>query len=749
MCSVYYNLGRTYDAIDAVFEARRIRRAVYGDNHPDTADNTFDIALLWQRIGGYDKALETYDEFLAISKNLEHQNQIDLGWVHNNIAAIHENRGNYDTAVENYEKALAIWRRVHGERHANIAFTLKNLSQCHAGRKDFAAAVRTFDDALRALGASGEVGALVASDRAAEQLSSLPLTVDVLRGRASAMEKGAGARPSPEALRECLKTCTLAAAVLDQLRGKVLESPESKLRMGSTHFELFPRYLHLCRLLHEQQPRDEVLDLAFTACEQASARVFLEALTKARAQIIGQVSDELRLEETQLLQRLKQTDARLESILAMPLDQRDETLLRPLIDAQKRDKAALEKLIRRMENQYPAFAALKYPRPISLEKARACLGDREVALLFVTGAEEFRMCLLLDNRGASRLVKLPPSHEIADLVAAITDEHVLASPTRVRSLGAEGFELLLAPLADSIRDKDLLIVPAGPLCFLPFELLVEKAAGRRGRFLIESHRVRYAPSLTTLHVVQQSKRARTVAPTDLLLAVGDPIYGPDDERITAGKDLAKSSRAALDEFLTRTRSPQDKAAVGRLRFSGQEVTRIRDILGTGPDSVLTGLQASEAAVKAASAKGILARARYVHFATHGMLGLDTGRQPSLLLNLVGNDAEDGFLQIDEVTQLKLNADLVVLSACETGKGQMHQGEGAISLARAFLYAGSNGVVCSLWAVDDAHTAELMADVYRQLKTGRNSADALREAQRNAIRAGKAPLFWAPFVFIGD
>jgi CHAT domain-containing protein len=119
--------------------------------------------------------------------------------------------------------------------------------------------------------------------------------------------------------------------------------------------------------------------------------------------------------------------------------------------------------------------------------------------------------------------------------------------------------------------------------------------------------------------------------------------------------------------------------------------------------VLTGLQATEAAIKVASERGLLARARYVHFATHGILGLDTGQPPALVLSQVSNDGarddnggiNDGFLRLDEVTRLQLNADLVVLSACETGRGRLYAGEGVTGLARAFLYAGVRGVVACL------------------------------------------------------
>jgi CHAT domain-containing protein len=172
--------------------------------------------------------------------------------------------------------------------------------------------------------------------------------------------------------------------------------------------------------------------------------------------------------------------------------------------------------------------------------------------------------------------------------------------------------------------------------------------------------------------------------------------------------------------------------------------------------VLLGKDATEAAVRQASAQGDLARARYVHFACHGILGLSDGQPPALVLSLVGNSGERdefgllaGFLRMDEVTNLKLNADLVVLSACRSGQGRLWNGEGVHGLARAFLHAGSKGVVCSLWSVDDKETAGFMVAMYGRLKDGRPAADALRDTRLDMIRAGKAPLYWAPFILIGE
>ncbi len=145
---------------------------------------------------------------------------------------------------------------------------------------------------------------------------------------------------------------------------------------------------------------------------------------------------------------------------------------------------------------------------------------------------------------------------------------------------------------------------------------------------------------------------------------------------------------------------------------------------------MLGASASEAKLREASASNRLSRARYVHFATHGVLGMDRGQLPALVLGQVGNSqrrdelgTDDGLLQLDEITRLKLNADLVVLSACRSGRGRMRSGEGVSSLARAFLIVGCRGVVCSLWGVADRETADLFTAVYGGLKDGRTSAEA--------------------------
>ncbi len=368
----------------------------------------------------------------------------------------------------------------------------------------------------------------------------------------------------------------------------------------------------------------------------------------------------------------------------------------------------------------------------------------QVALLYVLGSEASYLLVLSarDIPGSVGLAvhALPPAGEIAEAVAALTQTRVLEDADATLGRGAEAYRILLAPAAGAIAGKRLVIVPGGVLGRLPFEILAEPGDGGGPRFLVRGHSIRYAPSLTALHLIRRWEGERPT-PDRALWALGDPVYTATDPRLAAGGEAS----AGPIRLAARARG----AAFGRLAGSGVEVDRLAGLMGSGAGDRLTGPEATEAAVRRLSADGTLARYRYVHFACHGVLGSGDGVRPGLVLSQVGNgEGEDGTLRADEVTDLRLNADLVALSACQTGQGEQLKAEGVSGLARAFLYAGSRGVLCSLWAVDDASTADLMADVYAGLKAGRPAAEALRSAQLRMIEAGEPPLHWAPFVLIG-
>jgi tetratricopeptide (TPR) repeat protein/CHAT domain-containing protein len=757
IAEVYYRRGEYPEALARYHRALRIEQQALGDNHARTATTRNNLGLTYHHLGEDERALECYQQALAANQKTLGDHHPAVAANRNNIGSLHYERAEYEQAEENYRQALAIYREAYGDRHPDVAAALNNLGSVAYGERHYSQAADLFAESLAALQTGAE--ALPPARLRPEDLQPFPQAVLALYWRGACLEKNAGPSPTAAQLRDCLASYDLAGAVLDRLCGKVLETEESKAQLGSEHFDLFARRVALCQRLYELDGDAGHLQAALTAAEQGTAQAFLQALGRSRAESLGGVSAELREEERRLLAQQRETEAKLARQQAAPRDQRDPELVGRLLEEQKRGEGRFRQLIERMEREYPQYASLRYPHPCSPAEARACLGDNEVALVFVLGSTASAVIVLEahpapeDKAGGVAVYRLPPAEALSGTVTALTDtESTLPLPARVRELGAQAYAQLLAPLAGRIKGKDLVIVPGGALAYLPFELLIEGTDPQGNpQYLVQNHRIRYAPSLTVLHLVRQWQAKRDPQPDRALWALGDPVYEAADDRVAGKADVAAASKAALAEYLARlARGP---AAAGlkyqRLRFSGAEVEAVRSVLGASADDVLTGLKASESAVKAASAKGVLARARYVHFATHGILGLDQGLQPSLVLNLVGNEGEDGFLQFDEVTRLKLNADLVVLSACKSVQGRLYNGEGVRGLARAFLYAGSRGVVCSLWSVEDEQTAAFMKAMYGRLKDGKPAADALRDTRLEMIRAGKAPLYWAPFVLIGE
>jgi CHAT domain-containing protein/tetratricopeptide (TPR) repeat protein len=759
LASLYHDQRKFAQAEPLYRQALDLRKQVLGERHRDYATSLNDLAVLYQAQGEFALAEPLFRQALEICQQALGQSHPDYAASLHNLAALYRAQGKYALAEPLDRQALEIRKQVLGERHPDYARSLNNLAVLYESQGKYAQAEPLYRQALAALrqrpeGPPLEVGQLTPAD-----LRPLPDTVSWLANYCFLLEKRLGPRPTTAELRAADRAFALALAVRERLRQEVLHEDASKLQHGAEAQDLIPHRIGLCQRLFDQESTGADLESALATAEQGTARVFLEQLGKARALSVGHVSQELRTQELALRRQLRELDARIAKEQDKPSDKRDRDKVGQLLEEQKQIDVQLTALIRRMEQDSPQYAALQYPKPCSLAEARACLAATEVALLFVPGYEKSYL-LLVEGRPAPAdkahglaIYPLPSRDDLADGISVLTDRDVLERPSQARSTGQQTYDLLLAPVKDRIRGKDLVIVPGGPLGYLPFEALVED-----GRYLIEQHRIRYAPSLTALHLVRLWEQTRA-KPQRPLWALADPIYNKTDKRVEGQNDLAQASAIALAEYVSRATRGYPAASVPyrRLDFTGQEAAAIRDLLGASDEDVLTGLQASEAAVKAASAKGLLAQARYVHFATHGILGLDTGQQPALVLSLVGNDGardedggiNDGFLRLDEVTRLQLNADLVVLSACETGKGRLYAGEGVTGLARAFLYAGSRGVVASLWAVDDRETATFMAQLYGGLKDGQAAADALRAAKLAMIREHKPPVYWAPFILIGE
>ena len=301
------------------------------------------------------------------------------------------------------------------------------------------------------------------------------------------------------------------------------------------------------------------------------------------------------------------------------------------------------------------------------------------------------------------------------------------------------YHLLIQPFEGSLSSlRRLIIVPDSALSYLPFEsLMTDRSVVSGSAYLLQRFSISYEPSASALAAI---KTTSNQTESRGLVAFGDPAYHDSDAEPERSPPTSKA--ADVSYYVERGLD------LRRLPYTRTEVNAIGALFPAADRKVFLGVDANEMKVKSEP----LERYRYVHFAAHGVVDEENPARSGVILTLENNDKEDGILQMTEIMRLKLNADLVTLSACRTGLGKVVGGEGVLGLTRAFIYAGSRSVVASLWNVNDTATAELMKSFYAHLKRGVPKDEALRQAKLGLMRGKQAtwrhPYYWGPFVLSG-
>ncbi len=323
--------------------------------------------------------------------------------------------------------------------------------------------------------------------------------------------------------------------------------------------------------------------------------------------------------------------------------------------------------------------------------------------------------------------------------------------------------MALAPVSTLLAGKRLAIVADGALQYIPFAALdvssVSVAPSASYHPLILDHEVVSLPSASTLAVLRSEVKDRRPAPKTLAV-LADPVFDNSDARVrrqNTKMETAETGERGIGLVAEQVKTAAQESGVAGgglvippLPGTKLEAEQIARLVPAGESKEALGFQASRETAAAAE----LAEYRYVHFATHGFLNSRHPELSGLVLSLVDElgRPRDGFLRAHEVFNLHLPAEMVVLSACETGLGKEVRGEGLIGLTRGFMYAGAPRVVVSLWSVSDASTAELMTRFYEGVIVRNSSpAKALRAAQVSLMEGGKyrAPFYWAAFTLQGE
>jgi CHAT domain-containing protein/tetratricopeptide (TPR) repeat protein len=750
MAYVHYELGELEKALAYWTEALSLYRAM-PDRWGESSQHLM-IGMTYSAMDKEQQALEQYGAGLTIARTLGNA-RLESSLLRE-MGASYERLGRTREALSYYQKSLTLSRS--GENPRSEANALNHIGRVHASLGHYRDALAYFNRALPLTRAI--------NDRFAE--SSTLFNIARTERDLGLMEE---ARAQIES----------ALGLIESLRANVA-SQDLRTSYFATVRQHYDLYIDVLMSLQGRHPSEAIAGQAFEASERARARSLLETLANSRGEIRQGVDPALLERERALQQELDVKTERQIRLLGGPHTDEEAADLAQKLEAMTSEYESVKAEIRTTS---PHYAALTQPQPLSLsEIQRRVLDDRTLLLEYALGDE--RSYVWAVTRTSVTGYELPGRARIEDaarrLYALLTayqpvpGETVNERQTRLARADADYWreadtlsDMILGQAAKQLAGRRLLVVADGALQYIPFGALTmpdsEAAEGVQQQTdsrpdggsrlpLFTRHEVVSLPSASILPALQREEAERKSV--DKSVAVfADPVFEKDDPRVRP-TGLAQPPTGA--EHVELQRSLRDVGAlfggegVPRLMASREEANAIAAMLPSGEVLKITDFGANHAA---ATAPG-LSRYRIIHFATHAIVNSERPELSGIILSLVNEKGErqDGFLSLRDIYNLNLPADLVVLSACNTGLGKEVKGEGLIGLTRGFMYAGAGAVVASLWKVDDEATAELMKLFYEGMfKRGLPPSAALREAQLSMWRQKRwrAPYYWAGFVIQGQ
>jgi CHAT domain-containing protein/Tfp pilus assembly protein PilF len=806
LAGLYYAQGRYAEAEPLFARALAISEKALGPDHPNVATPLNNLGLLYGSQGRYGEAEPVYKRALAIRERALGPNHPDVGLSLNNLAELYRAQGRYGEAEPLFERAIAIFETALGSDHSNVGASLNNLAEVYRAEGRYDEAEPLYNRALviweKAFGPDHPNIGLA--------LNNLGLLNFLQRRWASA---AAFWRRSTSVTAKRAQRGTLDVG--QPLTGKRRSEAE----------QLSWQFLGLVKVAYrlasddhpnlDQRLRREMFQTAQWAQSSEAAQTLLQMAAR------GAKGDprlaRLVRERQDLVAEWQKRDAARSASVAQAPDKRDAQADAANVARLSAIDTRIGDIDRRLAEEFPDYAAMVNPAPLSIGDVQALLGSDEALVLFLDTPEwkpvpeetfiwvvtkrEIRWVRSelgtpslrrevaalrcgLDYDGAWSTTDSPCTELLkTDYTAA---DHRVGKPLPFDP-GRAGalYKALFGGVEDVIKGKHLLIVASGALTQLPFQVLITRKhhpgqstpkALQRAAWLVRSHALTVLPSVSSLKALRQLAKESHASRS--LMGFGNPLLDGPDARYTTWAGAARSKqscpKAPEQRLATLAGERRDVLPLG-LRGGLADVAQIRSQvplpetadelcavardLGVSSEVIQLGERATETEIKRLSDAGELAKYRVIHFATHGALAgqISGNAEPGLILTppTEATETDDGYLSASEITALKLDADWVILSACNTAAGGAEGTEALSGLARAFFYAGARSLLVSHWSVYSDSTVKLITDAVRRMAADKTigRAQAMRQSMLAMIDKGRPyeahPAYWAPFVVVGE
>jgi len=752
-------------------ESVRIREKVYGAQSAGVAQGLEDLGAVYIKLGQPDAAEPLFRRVLKIRQDL-------VGADHDFTASGHSDLGDVNLARRNWAEALASYRQairlMLGQDTSQPVLRAIVDDEIKRYRDTFVGLCRAAWEVSIASPAGRNAlleETFVAAQQAWNTSAGSALAKMTARLGAGDTDLGRSIRHVQDRSERILQLNTEDNKLLTDWSATQRADPTYSALLEEFRAASIARNRDQAPTVKRQKELVEKLQTLSQRCPTGDKKVGCEAADQDRAAIareLGELSKVGAAGADALMAIHRRMETAEKSLLGYAQFTARRTALRNDID--RAETEAREARVR-IVSAFPSYAALSDPRPLSIGETQALLKPDEALIAILVGSDKSFLWVLTRERTGWAQLELGGEALAREVTALRMGLDPLAQQDAEGATGSlagivQGFDLArahalykrtLGALESVFADKGhLIIVPTGPLTSLPLQVLVTKPpadtgpeAVRNAAWLIREHALSVLPSVPSLSALRKLPGDRSALRP--FFGVGDPILqGPDPaERQRSGPRRTAAAPARFyRNGLADIRAVRELAP---LPETADELRAIAKVLGAPSDAINLGKAASETRVKAAA----LNEYRIIEFATHALVAGDLSglAEPALVLSPpdVPTEADDGLLTASEIATLKLNADWVVLSACNTAAGNAQGAEALSGLARAFFYAGARALLVSHWAVYSTAATELTTKTFATMAStphlGR--AEALRRSMLALIQDGKPPGYWAPFVVVGE
>ena len=780
-------LGEKQVALDLYYQSIQLLQPL--EDRLAMAYNFDGLGFIHAGLGETSTALREYTKTFELFREANFAyGQASILW---KIAEIHITNEDYKTALLYLNKSLALSHSIRDPRLESIPTAL--IAKVHERQNQPAQALAVYKRALMlnrkgkdtreeayTLNSIGRIQEAFGSREEAlgnytQALALNRLTRDRF-GEAGTLYRIAKIQHTMGKLKEAQSSAEQSISLVESLRAGVASHDLRSSYVATVH-ELYEAYIDILMSLHALEPAAGFAQAALEASEAGRARTLLEILAETKAQIREGVDPKL-LERERTLQR--------------GLDDLATRQVKSLDGSRLEVEAEIERLTseyRDVQGQIrahsPQYSALVQPVTLKVKQIQQLLEPGTLLLEYSLG--ERRSFLWAITHDSVKSYALPAQADIQKIAQRLYSAIITIGRTVQRSrnqpdhsshLTATNYEsdarslssILLGQVAELSHAKRLVIVPDGVLQYIPFGALPQPAAETQPHSqtgnLVAGYEIVRLPSASVL-AMQRAQFAQRVPSPKSVAVLADPVFDRMDRRVM---ELRSTARSGIQS----SKSSKEPAGSEPLKNPPSSSRALREagvVVNGRIQRLIFSLEEAEAvyaaspqtdalkavwfkASRATATSPELSQYKIIHIATHGVLNSKHPELSGILLSMIDETGKpvEGFLQLHEIYNLKLPAELVVLSACETGIGKEIRGEGFIALTRGFMYAGAARVIASLWKVDDSSTAALMAEFYRQMFTnGKRPAEALKEAQISISKQKRwrDPYFWAGFVLQGE